>query len=55
LFSDALARARTPIGRILPCAADVGGLPLFEEAFFGGVAAAEDALARIGRPEATIL
>jgi hypothetical protein len=29
LFSDDLALAAAPIGRVLPCAADVGGLPLF--------------------------
>ena len=30
-----------------PCAADVAGLPLFEEAFYQGVAAAERALADV--------
>jgi len=48
LFGDALAQARAAIGRVQPCAADVAGLPLFEEAFYAGVGAAESALARIG-------
>jgi hypothetical protein len=55
LFGQALATARTPIGCVIPCGADVGGLPLFEEAFTSGVAAAEEALARLGRPEASLL
>ncbi len=55
LFSGGLARPRAPTGRIVPCAADVGGLPLFEEAWSMAVAAAEDALSRLGRPEATVL
>ncbi|MFY0535116.1 hypothetical protein [Nannocystis pusilla] len=33
LFGESLARARAPLGRLRPCAADVAGLPLFEEAF----------------------
>lgn len=58
LFGEALARARAPLGtsgRVIPCAADVGGLPLFEQAFALGVAAAEQALARLGRPTPTML
>ena len=27
LFGDALNVARAPIGRVIPCGADVGGLP----------------------------
>lgn len=50
LFGEGRAVARRPIGRVLPCAADVGGLPLFEEAFTGGVRGAEWALAALGRP-----
>jgi glycine/D-amino acid oxidase-like deaminating enzyme len=50
LFGPELAAARAPVGRVLPCAADVTGLPLFEEAFHAGVAAAEAALTRLGRP-----
>ena len=55
LFGDALALARAPLGRVRPCAADVAGLPLFEEAFYAGVAAAEDALAELGRDDPSIL
>lgn len=55
LFGRGRAIARRPLGRVLPCAADVGGLPLFEEAFAGGVAAAEEALRRLGRPPQEIL
>lgn len=55
LFGSDLARARQPIGRVLPCATDTSGLALFEEAFSAGVAAAEEALERLGAPEATVL
>jgi hypothetical protein len=55
LFGDALARAGAPIGRVIPCAADVGGLPLFEQAFALGVSAAEEALERIGRASPSVL
>jgi phytoene dehydrogenase-like protein len=55
LFGEGRAVARRPLGRVVPCAADVGGLPLFEEAFAAGVAAAELALARLGRPVAEAL
>lgn len=55
LFGPALQAARAPVGRVIPCAADTGGLPLFEEAFAAGVGAAEEALARLGRPETSIL
>ncbi len=55
LFSPTLAGAAAPIGRVLPCAADVGGLPLFEQAFCNGVRAAEAALSRLGRAVDTIV
>lgn len=55
LFGDALALARAPIGRVRPCAADVAGLPLFEEAFYQGVGAAEAALAELGLADPSIL
>ena len=55
LFGGGLALAAAPVGRVLPCATDVGGLPLFEQAFAGGVGAAETALSRLGRPVATLL
>ncbi|MFO7562123.1 MAG: FAD-dependent oxidoreductase [Enhygromyxa sp.] len=41
LFGEALELARAPIGRVMPCAADVGGLPLFEEAFYAALAGAD--------------
>lgn len=48
LFGDALALARAPIGAVHPCATDMGGVPLFEQALCNGVAAAERALAAAG-------
>lgn len=50
LFSARAEAARLPVGRVVPCAADTGGLPLFEQAFALGVRAAEDALAALGHP-----
>jgi len=41
LFGEALELARTPIGRVMACATDVGGLPLFEEAFYAALAGAD--------------
>lgn len=55
LFGSQRVVASAAIGRVLPCAADVSGLPLFEQAYAGGVAAAETALSRLGRPQATVL
>jgi hypothetical protein len=55
LFGPTLALAAAAQGRVLPCAADTGGLPLFEQAFALGVRAAEEALARVGRGTATML
>lgn len=55
LFGEALAAAREPIGRVVPCASDTAGLALFEEAFAAGVGAAEWALMRLGREESSIL
>lgn len=49
LFGSALATAASPLGAVLPCATDVSGLPLFEQAFAGGVGAAEEACRRLGR------
>jgi phytoene dehydrogenase-like protein len=49
LFGDALERARVPIGCVRACATDVGGLPLFEEAFYSAIEAADWALDRLGR------
>jgi glycine/D-amino acid oxidase-like deaminating enzyme len=48
LFSPTAELARAPIGRVIPCAADASGLPLFEQAFASAVDAAELALARLG-------
>ncbi len=47
LFGGALDQARAPIGRLRACATDVGGLPLFEEAFYMAIEAADWALERI--------
>lgn len=47
LFGPALAAAREPIGRVRACATDVGGLPLFEEAFYAAIEAADWAHARL--------
>jgi phytoene dehydrogenase-like protein len=49
LFGGALERARAPIGCVRACATDVGGLPLFEEAFYAALEAADWALERVGR------
>jgi phytoene dehydrogenase-like protein len=48
LFGGALERARAPIGRVRACATDTGGLPLFEEAFYAAIEAADWALEQIG-------
>lgn len=55
LFGEPLARARAPIGRVRPCAADVSGLPLFEEAFYAGLRAAEAALSDLGHRVTTLV
>ncbi|MBK9753643.1 MAG: NAD(P)-binding protein [Nannocystis sp.] len=55
LFGDALATARAPIARVRPCAADITGLPLFEEAFYAGVRAAEAALTQLGHAATSII
>lgn len=48
LFGGALERARQDIGRVRACGTDVGGLPLFEEAFHAAIEAADWALKRVG-------
>ncbi len=48
LFGPARARAAQPRGRVHFAAADLGGLPLFEEAQWAGVRAAEEVLAARG-------
>jgi phytoene dehydrogenase-like protein len=48
LFGEGLELARAPIGRLIPCATDVGGLPLFEEAFYAALAGADWALGELG-------
>jgi glycine/D-amino acid oxidase-like deaminating enzyme len=48
VFGEARARALRPLGAVHFAGADLGGLPLFEEAFGGGVRAAEEALAGLG-------
>jgi len=47
LFGDALTLARAPIGRVHACATDLGGLPLFEEAFYAALEAANWALTQL--------
>jgi hypothetical protein len=49
LFGAARRAAAAPVGRVIPAAADVTGLPLFEQAFDGGVRGAAAALLRLGR------
>lgn len=48
LFGPELEAARAPIGRLRPCATDTGGLPLFEEAFYAAIEAADWAAAQLG-------
>ena len=55
LFGDALRQARAPIGAVVPCATDTGGVPLFEQAFCNGIAAAEHALVAAGHPAPSLL
>lgn len=55
LFGPRRALAAAPIGRVVPCAADVGGLPLFEQAFAQGVIAGENALAHLGHATTSFL
>lgn len=56
LFGPALTTAGAAIGRVRPCAADTAGLPLFEEAFYAGLRAAEAALAPLlGRELASLI
>jgi hypothetical protein len=55
VFSFGRLVARDPIGRILTANSDKGGLPIFEEAFFQGAKAGEEALAREGRRFESIL
>ncbi len=49
LFGGSRERAAAPVGAVRPCAADAGGLPLFEEAFAAGIEAAAWAARRAGR------
>lgn len=55
LSSGALQRARTPLQGIHFAHSDLSGVALFEEALYHGVRAAEEVLARVGRPGATFL
>ncbi len=50
LWSGAREAAATPHGAVHFAAADLGGLPLFEEAQWAGVRAAEEVLEALGRP-----
>lgn len=55
LFGSQLAQAKQRIGRVIPCAADIGGLALFEQAFCHGVVAAEQALTDLGQVTQTVV
>lgn len=55
VFSFGRWVAQRPIGEILTANSDKGGLPIFEEAFFHGALAAEQALGREGRKFESIL
>lgn len=48
LWGDARRRAAQPLGPVHFAAADLGGLPLFEEAQWAGVRAAEEVMASLG-------
>jgi protoporphyrinogen oxidase len=50
LFGAARAAAQRPLDGIHFAGADLGGLPLFEEAQYSGVKAAEAAMAELGHP-----
>ncbi len=50
VWGDARVRAAEPRGRVHFAAADLGGLPLFEEAQWHGVRAAEEILSAEARP-----
>ncbi|NVB43368.1 FAD-dependent oxidoreductase [Pseudenhygromyxa sp. WMMC2535] len=51
LFGGLLERARAPIARLRACGTDVGGLPLFEEAFYAAIEAADWAVAGLSGAE----
>jgi phytoene dehydrogenase-like protein len=55
VFSAARERAARPHGPVHFAGADLGGLPLFEEAQWAGVRAAEEVLAALDRPFASSL
>jgi hypothetical protein len=47
LFGEELESLARPIGRVRPCATDLSGIALFEEAFYRGRRAAREALAEL--------
>jgi hypothetical protein len=55
LWGGAREAAAAPSGRVHFAAADLGGLPLFEEAQWAGVRAAEESLAAEGRRSESLL
>ncbi len=55
LFGYGLRVAKQAVGVVIPCATDVGGVPLFEQAFCNGVLAAEEALGGAGVPGESLL
>ncbi len=55
LFGEGLEVAKQAVGVVIPCATDVGGVPLFEQAFCNGVSAAEKALGVAGVPSGAMI
>ncbi|MCA8920156.1 MAG: NAD(P)/FAD-dependent oxidoreductase, partial [Planctomycetes bacterium] len=55
LWGEARRAATEPIGSLRCANSDQSGLPLFEEAFYRGVATAEQVLADAGRPSPSLL
>lgn len=55
LWSDEMAQARKPRGRLFFGHGDLSGMSLFEESQYRGVLAAESALEALGRPSASFL
>ncbi len=48
LFGEGATRLAARVGRVRPCGTDNAGIALFEEAFYAGLDAADEALAELG-------